>query len=495
VSPEKKYVKAFDWQVRAIMDIWKARLVGKNKEGKVTLSLEFAGEEPIHTEYYIPQCKLEGGDFEIRVYRLEYRQPHGITVVDARKYMREYGGVHVYDGGFHLPFYGTKENDWLWIQLDHARRISKSELLPEELQVEWGMRFLPTLSRVFGVVNVDTSKELDLNILITRDRLQDTSAFRNLKYMVRYAMDFYATKEAERSFEREIVEIKPLKLKRLEEVLIKHKSEVSEKAYEDLREDMRGVADAIETEAEAPAKKIGLLGSLATAGISSVAYQHELRQQFQLVDSIVERIEKIKVEDEKLGKALNEVREDLTSWVERARATNAIFTYLADPENVEMRRRFYAKKVTEEIKEQVKILARGAPIEAGRMDEDLLLPKASLIEWSSIFQNVFINAFNAMIGSEKKLVDVSSRRKDDLREILVQDTGCGVDLADAETLFKPFKRRAKISPERRALGYGGTGLGLTIVKLIANNIGCDVSFVEPEKGFNTAFSITWREVE
>ncbi len=34
---------------------------------------------------------------------------------------------------------------------------------------------------------------------------------------------------------------------------------------------------------------------------------------------------------------------------------------------------------------------------------------------------------------------------------------------------------------------------LTIVRLLANNIGCKVEFVEPTKGFKTAFSISWKE--
>ena len=99
-----------------------------------------------------------------------------------------------------------------------------------------------------------------------------------------------------------------------------------------------------------------------------------------------------------------------------------------------------------------------------------------------------------MLDSEIKKIDVSSRINGKSREILIQDTGCGVDLKAAEDLFEPFARKLDISPERRALGYGGTGLGLTIVRLVAHKIGCEVSFVEPEKGFSTAFSLRWREV-
>jgi C4-dicarboxylate-specific signal transduction histidine kinase len=92
-------------------------------------------------------------------------------------------------------------------------------------------------------------------------------------------------------------------------------------------------------------------------------------------------------------------------------------------------------------------------------------------------------------------LDISSRSEGRNRILLIQDTGVGVDLETAEDLFKPFERKLEISPERKALGMGGSGLGLTIVRMIAGSIGCNVSFVEPESGFSTAFQILWRETE
>jgi signal transduction histidine kinase len=178
--------------------------------------------------------------------------------------------------------------------------------------------------------------------------------------------------------------------------------------------------------------------------------------------------------------------------VERARATNALFDYLADADNTKMRLRLRAMSVLKEVKTQTRFLARGIHVDVSKVDDDILLPKATFAEWSAIFQNVFTNAFNAMLDSEERLLQVSSRADGKRREVLIQDTGVGVDLKDAERLFQPFERGIEISPARRALGYGGTGLGLTIVQLLADRIGCKVGFVEPDDGFNTAFSISWR---
>jgi len=513
-SSQREWEDVFDERMGAIMKIWTARLVGQNERGHISLSLEFAGEPPQTHAYDVacfphnegrfdPEENLNDGHFELRIFGLRYRQPHGIRVAEAREYFWKYGGIHVYDGGFRLPYYGDPENDWLKIEFDHAHRRFLSDLLPEEFQDRYAeterLRYLPTLGRVFGVVNVNTSQEPDLEIMITRDRLRDTPALRDLVSMVRYAFDLYAFEEARRAFERRLrvgpVEPTSLKFERVERVLEYYEPQIPQDVYRDLRERTREATTAATTSQEVALGRMGLLGSLATAGISALAYQHELRKQFAVVESIVERIGEVRTTDPTLRRSLDSLREDLSSWLRRARATNALFDYLADAENIETKRRFHAAEVVEEVKRQTAFFARGIEVDTGEVDEKLLLPGASLAEWGAIFQNVFTNAFNAMVDLEERLLQVSSRATATSREILVQDTGRGVDLGDADRLFEPFEREVEISRERRALGYGGTGLGLTIVRLLADRIGCRVGFVKPDEGFSTAFSLSWREAK
>jgi len=146
LSEEKAYEKTFNEEMNAILDIWHARLVGKNNDGEVTLSLEFVDKEVIVENFSIPNCTLKDSDFEIRIYHLQYRQPHGIKVNEARKYFNNYGGVHVYDAGFHLPYHGNPQNDWLEVEFAHSHRLSLSKFLPEKYRVDQGLQFLPTLS-------------------------------------------------------------------------------------------------------------------------------------------------------------------------------------------------------------------------------------------------------------------------------------------------------------------------------------------------------------
>ncbi len=320
-----------------------------NSVFKVRLSLEFSGETPDIIEYPVPNCRLHDAEFEVRIFHLIQRQPFGIKVEEAREYLNEFGGVRVYDAGFHLPFYGLAESDWLGIELDHSHRLSNSKLLPQEFQVPSGLEYLPTNSRLLGVVHVNTSQERNktkfakeneeecLSISVTRDRLLDNLAFQNLRYIIRYALDFYAMREARRGWDRTQSQqaIEPIKEKaeRIDQVLKNYQSEMPLPVFVTLQDRIREVIRATESDAEIRARQVGLLGALATAGITALAYEHEVNKQFQLLDEVIKKVRTIRAFDTNSTYTLNEIAEQLSRWVERARATRALFSPLLDEEN------------------------------------------------------------------------------------------------------------------------------------------------------------------
>lgn len=507
-STRQDFEKEFSGRMNAVKSIWIARLVGKITNNKVILSLEFSDGEKKELNLNISDFDHNNGKFnktinlntcrfEIRIYNLKGKQKSGIKVGKARQYFEKHGGVHVYDGGFRLPYYGLPTSDWLKLEYDHSHRKNKSDLLPKQVQAPLALHNLPTLGRVLGTVSVNTSNEPNLKIMITRDRLTETAAFEDLKSVVRYAIDWYANETAKRRLEQKKrdASTEPISLKfdRVEKVLEAYESDIPKEIYKDIYNKVQEVTIAVKNEQELVLEQIGLIASLATAGISALSYQHELKKQFADIEKTIIRMQKIKTKSPELQKNLNSLSTDLASWLKRAKATNLLFDYIADTENMQLRHNLRARVVIEDIINQTHFLARGATVDYTQIDGDLRLPKASFAEWGAIFQNVFINAFTAMLDSPKRLLHISSRSHDKNRKILIQDTGYGINLKNAEKLFEPFERESKISPERKALGYGGTGLGLTIVRLLAENIGCRVRFVKPEKDFKTAFSVGWRE--
>ena len=515
------YAKIFEKQMGAIKSIWIARLVGKSVDGEVTLSLQFLGEQPTIHKYRIADFShnkekfnqkenLNNAYFEIRIYNLSGRQKFGIKVGEAREYFAAHGGVHVYDDNFRLPYYGLPTSDWLKLEYDHSHRKDVSELLPKNIkQARRALNDLPTLGRILGIVNINTSQESNLRIMITRDRLTETPAYEDLVSMVRYAIDWYANKTAWRKIEakkREVsTEPTSLKFERVEQVLEEYEQEIPQDVYQEIYEKVQEATITAKTNQELVLEQIGLLAPLATAGISALSYQHELNKQFTYIEDAIDRIKAFqtlissppdssnKARDFEFQQSLNSLSADLSLWLERARATNSLFDYIADAENTQLRRRFRAMPVIKDIVAQTSFLARGIDINYSQLDDQLYLPEASFAEWGAIFQNIFTNAFNAMLDSPCRLLHISSRSHQESHEILIQDTGQGIDLQKADKLFEPFERASKISAERQALGYGGTGLGLTIVRLLADNIGCRVQFVQPQDEFRTAFSIQWRE--
>ena len=208
-STQQDYTEIFEKQMGAVKSIWIARLVGKSVDGEIMLSLQFPGEHPMIHKYRVANFfhnkgefnkaeNLNNAHFEIRIYDLSGRQKFGIKVGEAREYFATHGGIHVYDGNFRLPYYGLPTSDWLKLEYDHSHRKNISELLPKNIQVQRALNDLPTLGRVLGVVNVNTSEEPNLKTMITRDRLIETPAYEDLVSMVRYALDWYANETARR---------------------------------------------------------------------------------------------------------------------------------------------------------------------------------------------------------------------------------------------------------------------------------------------------------
>ncbi len=501
-------VRAFESQMRRVLDIWSARIVGhlhaEDRRGQVPARLEvlvqWADGETARFERVIRRQRLHELTFEIRVFSLQGRQRHRIPVERAREYLRSNGGVHVYDAGFHLPYYGPQA-DWLRIEFDHAHRLTQSKLLPETLQVKRGLNNLPTNSRIYGAVLVDTSKERRLTpakarardaltIQISRDRLVQNRAYLHLRNMVRTSLDFYAVEETKRRLAVKALEPPapaPVKVRQVSEVLEQYRDQIADDAYDALKTEIEETVAAVESEAERQAAQAGLLGSLATAGMSALAFEHEFNRQLGEFERLGRMLKRVDDLDE-----VQELAERMNEAVKQARASRRLFSHLVDTEERESRKAYRARVVLDSVRNQLRPYMRGITVSHRDVPEDFRLAPGAMAEWISLFQNIYVNAINAMLDVEEDrriaaAASVEGRR----RYVWVQDTGSGVDLNTADELFDPFVRRGGVSPERQRLGLGGTGLGLTIVRMLAHNLHCEVAFVEPDEGYSTALELSW----
>jgi two-component system sensor histidine kinase SenX3 len=96
--------------------------------------------------------------------------------------------------------------------------------------------------------------------------------------------------------------------------------------------------------------------------------------------------------------------------------------------------------------------------------------------------NLVENAIN--YSPEGTAVTVSTKKNDNIIEILVKDQGLGISEENIERIFERFYR---VDPAR-SRATGGTGLGLSIVKHVVGNHGGEVK-VWSALGVGSTFAI------
>jgi len=463
-------------------------------------------------DYELERCHIDSLNFEIRVFNLQYRQPRGVKVGEARAYLRRFGGVHIYDSGFHLPYYGP-DTDWLHIEIDHSHRLSRSMLLPKELQRPNGMNDLPTNSRLFGVVHVNTAYEQRatlargggpneaLAIQVSRDRLTaDSAAYRDLVFLVRWALDYYAMnavrrpKNEPRPGPRPDPEERPNeRLKSLRDAVDKHKQDIPEETFDEISKHLDEALQETQEQDARYESYLGTLGSLATAGMSALAYEHEVSKQFELLQEIADDLERPSNQVGQKSNVQTETAAKLRIWIQRARSTHELFSYLLRPENREIKGRLAARATVDQVLEQIRFLNPSIITDSSRVPRELRLPKATYAEWCAILQNIFLNAYNAMRHTQTRRLDIAGGSGPNSSWLTIQDTGVGIDLAKAQAFFEPFVRELEPDRTRGSMTLGGGGLGLTIVRMIADEIDCSVEFIPPDDSHSTAVQISWTE--
>lgn len=502
-------VSSFTKQMNQALENWIAIIEGELENGKSSgsnnVTVRFRNGDKYQARYEPSQRLLDEVKFKIYVFKLSGKQTGGVNVGDARGYFKKFGGIHIYDNGFRLPFYGGDEQDWLDLEIDHSHRLNRSKLLPQNLQVASGLNDLPTNGRIFGAVNISTSHERAsaksadlergkyLNVQVTRDRLIDNDAFAELQRSVRWAIDFYAM----RSFERrqKMIAATRLEIPKVEEKVSEIRNQlfnISLKAPESLVSDIEVVSGKLkELEVLEDKKQIALneerilLAALATTGMAALAMEHELHKELTVLNEIREQ-----VRDGQHISDMPKLVKAIDNWAERTTRARKLFSPLMHEYDREKRNAYNARKVLARVVLNSEALLRQVQI-TNEIPSSIQLPDATFAAWNAIFQNVLINAVNAMIDTDQRHIFCSGGINGNQAFILVQDTGVGVRLHDSLDLFKPFIRRLEIPEERKSLGLGGMGIGLTIVKMVADSLSCVVSFVEPMPGYSTSFKIGW----
>ena len=524
--------EAFDKLQNALFQNWKAKIRGRLTDGRsggeATVEVEFKagypeGQEAVKSfseRVSLPisgrltrdageSCAIDRAKFEILVFKTVGRQPGGLAVEEVRKYLRRFGNVSVYDSGFRLPYYGAS-HDWLNVTRDQGRRLIVSELLPARLNVEGRYLLdLPAPGRIFGAVAIDTNHEgglaertrvapgESLQLSPGRDRLAENAAFRQLSELVRFSLDFYASRYrllAAQAAEKVRAKESPARtVRRAVTVLDRNRDAMPQAVFREVRSEVVAAEKASKTAEEETDRRAVLLAPLATAGMTALALNHELARETELVSRLADRL--IAVAEKLETPELAEIARDLSDAGSRFRALQELFAPLVSEEDREATARLRVGPVVGSVVRAMRPIVPGVAFEIVDVPEDLRFPVGSFADWNAVLQNLLSNAWNAMLDAKEASVAFDGGRRGRFREWLrVSDTGVGlgVPLGEAPALFEPFERRLRISERNRPVAMGGQGLGLALVRLIAARRGVRAAFVRPRSGFSTSIELSWK---
>ena len=367
-----------------------------------------------------------------------------------------------------------------------------------------GLTDLPCQGRLFGVVEIDTGREARaagsqqreagdyLKIQVTRDRLVANRAYDELRNAVRWSLDYYATRQRLREQER-IQLARPTRSPT--DVVGTVRSlvqEARESHPEDdtlaaLHDECRRLSRSIAKEREADAAAQALLAPLASVGMAALALEHEARKEIRRARTLIKQLRGV-VRD--LGDSdADQLTNEMDAWIQRAEASRRLFMPLLDQDDRSEVQALSAHGVLAQVAENIRPLVPSLALSVD-VPKDIVLPPATFAEWSSLFQNVLVNAANATLDADEPVAHCIGGRTGRSAWLRIHDNGVGVDVTDSESLFEPFARAVRVSDERRALGLGGMGLGLTIVRMIAGHRRVKAAFVKPPRPWTTTFQLS-----
>lgn len=375
------------------------------------------------------------------------------TLGEVREWLNQVGGVHIYEDGIRVPPYGGPGNDWLELNLRRARS-------PE-------MR--PSTNTSVGRVRLSN---LDRGLIQKTDRIGyiETQAFLDLKQCCGDALDWAArvqirerdrVRQAEKAAARQQAERGVVQLER---VLDKAVGVTDRKKVDDAI--ARYVKDA-ERETRSLREELQLYRSLATAGMTSAVFAHEIGRPLDMIDKAIEAIKRMIPDDRR------DVAERRLQSVRIAKARLNSFVSIPLEMLAKRKRRSGRTDVNACILALVELLTPILDFFKATLETDLTKNYADIHGSESLIEgiclNLIMNSLNAFqreaFAQPHRRIRITTDYDGSHVLIRVDDNAGGIDGVELEDVFLPG---VTTSPN-------GTGFGLTIVRDSVADLGGTVT--------------------
>ncbi|MFI5363999.1 MAG: ATP-binding protein [Candidatus Binatia bacterium] len=256
---EKRYFEQADYHIRA-------KLSGGTTSAAI---VDWRGKELIAANHRTIAKKRVGDlykapdfEFDLWVFLLSAQaySTRPVKLADVRAWLRQFGGVHVYENDLRVPPYGNPGNDWLELNVLRARS-------PEER---------PSTNNSIGRVRF-TGKQTELVQKTDRSGYIESPAFAGVRIVIQDVLDWAAKQRLEEAEKRRAGErsdapkAATTNKKKLAEALKK----VPAKARAQVAHAIGAYDKSRDREIETLHREVELYRSLSTAGITAATFAHE----------------------------------------------------------------------------------------------------------------------------------------------------------------------------------------------------------------------------
>lgn len=390
---------------------------------------------------------------------------------DLRKWLRNFGGVHVYQDGIRVSPYGSPGDDWLGINLSRVRN-------PEER---------PGTNTSIGRIFVSNRGNYRLTQKTDRSGFIDDEVFLSLKTFARDALEWMANwrlEQAEIRRDKEREEAPKASDKEgqsLQDALLEAPPAIKDKllvAFESYKSTRDRETDSLRREVQ-------LYRTLSTAGITAATFAHESHgNPIKTIDLALNVLERRipKLVDASAVHQLSDPVSDIKL------ATGSLSTLSAATLNLVKadKRRVGRTDIYKVIHRLASVLqpfltGRETELQANfQGGEPYLRCSEAAIE--SIFTNLINNSLNAFrrAGTVSRKIIVEGLAEESNCVLSVFDSGPGIEQKNIREIWLPG---ITSDPD-------GTGLGLTIVKDTVKDLGGKVEAIPSGKLGGAVFIVT-----
>ena len=513
---EQRFTRAGD----ELLDRWQALLKIKLDGNRAEYSCCYKDSSQPRTFSYPIEENLIGDILaEIRYYPKRAGMFSGMETMDGRSaigFLRDKGGVRIYDRGFRIPPYGEPGDDWLELDKSKARNarqwVSKitenlfpRKKLPKDEQRDPTLK-VPANHQLLGVVKVssfrtaETAPELQkvshLEPAMDRQGFVENDAFQQLKDVIRAGAELIAVVDREEG----LASKKRLERKRTREAnrniknaihYVKTSREIPSSAKHQLLESYKGIQTLINQTAEAHKETIAAVESMSLLGVLAGFMTHETTIMQKATEEMLAAIrtipaqvrpanfhdvlQKIEVANNEINKHIDYAKLFITHIHDKK-----VEPYLVKPQINRVVDNFNRFLDERSIKCQVEVA------------DNLMSPEIPVGIYSGVLMNLFTNAIKAVISPinkrQERRILIQARADEKGHHLLVIDNGAGIPPEMESYIFQPL-----VSTTSDVEGpFGpGLGLGLYISKKVVESFHGQISTAEPDEGFSTCFEVTY----